>query len=105
MNRKDMTIDEKRAVRKFRKQYNLSSVESGGLGYERKSGQRVNSPWLNYARDLKFVTGKRIQEFKKFQTQANYLKDLIPTLTNPADVNFFQKELDAVKFTQNRLMS
>ena len=104
MNRKDMTIDEKRAVRKFRKQYNLSSVESGGLGYERKSGQRVNSPWLNYARDLKFVTGKRIQEFKKFQTQANYLKDLIPTLTNPADVNFFQKELDAVKFTQNRLM-
>ena len=105
MNRKDMTIDEKRAVRKFRKQYNLSSVESGGLGYERKSGQQVNSPWLNYARDLKFVTGKRIQEFKKFQTQANYLKDLIPTLTNPADVNFFQKELDAVKFTQNKLMS
>jgi len=104
MNRKDITIDEKRAVRKFRKQYNLSSVESGGLGYERKSGQQVNSPWLNYARDLKFVTGKRIQEFKKFQTQANYLKDLIPTLTNPADVNFFQKELDAVKFTQNRLM-
>ena len=100
----DLTGPEKAKVKKFRRQYGLTAVESGGLGSERKTGKKVYSPWLEYSRNLKFNVGKRLTDFKRFDTQATYLEGVIKTLTRPEDVRFFTKELEAVKENQTKLI-
>ena len=100
----DLTGPEKAKVKKFKRQYGLTSVESGGLGSERKTGKQVFSPWLDYSRNLEFNIGKRLTDFKRFDTQATYLESVIKTLTRPEDVRFFTKELEAVKENQKKLI-
>ena len=100
----DLTGPEKAKVKKFKRQYGLTAVESGGLGSERKTGKQVNSPWLEYSRNLEFNVGKRLTDFKRFDTQATYLENVIKTLTRPEDVRFFTKELEAVKENQKKLI-
>jgi len=97
MNRSDMSIDEKRAVRKFRKQYKLYLVESGAGGFEKKTGKTVNSPWLDYTKKLKFTIGKSLNDYKKITTVKKYLEQTIKNTTNPQDVKFFEKELEQIK--------
>ena len=97
MNRSDMSIDEKRAVRKFRKQYKLYLVESGAGGYEKKTGKTVDSPWLDYTKKLKFTIGKSLNDYKKITTIRNYIEQTIKNTTNPEDIEFFKKELEQIK--------
>jgi hypothetical protein len=104
LDENDLSPAEKSKLKKFRKQYNLSAVESGGGGFERKSGQQVNSPWLDYSKNLKFNIGKKLKDYQRFDTQATYLENVIKTLTRPEDVRFFEKELTAVRETQKNLI-
>ena len=97
MNRSDMSIDEKRAVRKFRKQYKLYLVESGAGGFEKKTGKTVNSPWLDYTKKLKFTIGKSLNDYKKITTVRKYIEQTIKNTTDPKDVKFFEGELEQIK--------
>tara|TARA_R100001460_G_scaffold30731_1_gene60609 strand:+ start:1839 stop:4520 length:2682 start_codon:yes stop_codon:yes gene_type:complete len=104
LDKGDLTGPEKSAVKKFKRQYGLTAIESGGLGSERKTGKQVVSPWLEYSKNLEFNVGKRLTDFKRFDTQATYLENVIKTLTRPEDVAFFTKELEAVKENQKKLV-
>ena len=103
LDKGDLTGPEKAKVKKFRRQYNLARVEAGRVMAE-KFDKPIDSPWINYARNLKFNIGKRLTEFKKFETQMTFLENTIKTLTRPEDVRFFEKELAALKENQTKLI-
>ena len=103
LDKGDLTGPEKAKVKKFRRQYNLARVEAGRVMAE-KFNKPIDSPWINYARNLKFNIGKRLTEFKKFETQMTVLENTIKTLTRPEDVRFFEKELTALKENQTKLI-
>jgi len=103
-NRSDISPSERQLIRKFRKRFNLDSVESGVGGRERLEGRTLDSPWVEYTREFDLTIGKSVQNFKKFQSQENYLKDAISRTVDPREKAFFEKELKAIKDNKKYLV-